>query len=59
MHKAFVACLAFISKDNNILLHLFRDSRHDLYDELFGIDIEAPNAPTDFSTTISDAIEVA
>ena len=39
-HKAFVACANFRGKDNNILLQVFRDIFHELYDKLYDIDAE-------------------
>jgi hypothetical protein len=59
LHKAFVACPAFLGKDNSSLLQLFPDNLHELHDMLFGIDAEAINAPENSYTAISDATEVA
>ena len=56
LHTLFVACTNFRGKDNRNLLHIFRDSLHELYDRLYDIDADHINHPEDFYTTLSDAI---
>jgi hypothetical protein len=46
--KAFVACTNFRGKDNNNILQLFRDSKHELYGRLFDIDADHISHPEDF-----------
>jgi hypothetical protein len=60
MHILHVSCALLRSLDVGSILHLFKDSLKDIYDNTILLDnAEAYHAPKDYSTALNDAAEAA